>query len=378
MTDKTLNLLSEREDTAIDTCTTCPKLCRWACPVAEAEARETTSPHNLVTLAGFVKRGQAPLTAAAQLPYHCSQCGACTEACLHKNDVPMVLSAARARLVSAHLEPEAIGEVRGHFAVAANPYGVSLEPALEEIGAPKAKASEAIYLPGCATLAELPEAAEALFRALAIRGIADLAIHEASGQCCGLPLYWAGDLGGFRAHAERYAEKLEDAPKLVVHDAACFDAMTRLYRQVGVNLRPPAVHLASFLAEALGLSTAEEQAAPGAPREGRVAYLDTCHAARNARAVEAPRALLERATGSPPAERCGLRGASADCCGAAGLLPKTAPETARAMAEARLAELRASGAEEMAVLTPRCAAHLRRVDPTAPVLDVCSFLARLS
>ena len=149
MTERSLSALSEREDTIIDTCTTCPKLCRWACPVAKAEARETTAPHNLVTLAGFTKRGQAPPSVLGSLAYHCSSCGACTEACLHKNDVPLVLAMARSRAVTAHLEPEGIAEVRGHFAVAANPYGISLEPKLAELGPlPDPRPGDAVYLPG--------------------------------------------------------------------------------------------------------------------------------------------------------------------------------------------------------------------------------------
>ncbi|MCA9554929.1 MAG: hypothetical protein KC933_33170, partial [Myxococcales bacterium] len=53
-----LQVLDEAEDRAVATCTTCPTLCRWSCPVAEAEARETTSPQRLVVLAGFMKRGR--------------------------------------------------------------------------------------------------------------------------------------------------------------------------------------------------------------------------------------------------------------------------------------------------------------------------------
>lgn len=377
MTERSLSALSEREDTIIDTCTTCPKLCRWACPVAEAEARETTAPHNLVTLAGFMKRGQAPASVLGSLAYHCSSCGACTEACLHNNDVPLVLAMARSRAVTAHLEPEGIAEVRGHFAVAANPYGISLEPKLAELGPlPEPRPGDAVYLPGCAALAERPEAAEGFLKAVALRGVGQVSVSEVSAQCCGLPLFWAGDLGGFRSHAQRYAERLADAPKLVVHDAACLDAMTRLYRLVEVELKPTAVLAATYIAEAIGVTATE--AVPTEPREGAVAYVDTCHAARAARAIGLPRALLERVTGSAPAELEGLRGPAADCCGAAGLLPVTAPETSRAMAEARIARFKASGAQEMAVLTPRCAAHLCRIDPSIEVHDLCSFLARLS
>jgi Fe-S oxidoreductase len=90
-----------------------------------------------------------------------------------------------------------------------------------------------------------------------------------------------------------------------------------------------------------------------------------------------PRKLVARAAGAPPLELPGLRGMDADCCGAAGLLPTTAPATALAMAESRIQAFRQTGAAQLACMSPRCAAHLRKVDPTLDVVDVSALLARL-
>ena len=386
-----LGAFDQRENAGVDTCTTCPRLCRWACPVAEAEARETSSPWNLVTMSGFVKRGLATPQASGDLPYHCTQCGACTEACLHKNDVPLLLDLARARALAAQVAPAPIAEVRGHFAVAANAYGVPLEPALEQVTrdadfAPRSSSVErradagedAVYLPGCATLKERPEAASAFLKTLALRGIQGVALTEASSSCCGLPLLWAGDIAGFRAHAERHAARLAGVKKVIVHDAGCADALHRRYPDFGVSLEAEVVPAATFLAEKLGVAFDEKTVPPtGMTAAAPVAYLDTCNLARAQGTVDAPRKLIQRATGVAPCELSGLRGRQADCCGAGGLLPRTAPETARAMGEARLDAFAKSGAQELCVATPRCAAHLARLSPTTPIVDVTTLLARL-
>jgi Fe-S oxidoreductase len=386
-TESAIAPFESREDAGIDTCTTCPKLCRWACPVAEAEARETTSPWNLVTMSGLMKRGVAPPQAMADLAYHCSQCGACTEACLHRNDVPLLLSLARSRSLAAHVAPEGVSEVRGHFAVANNTYGQPLDKNLEQLlagsesGQRISASAKTVYLPGCVAVAERPEAAASFLRTLALRGISGVGVSPVSSECCGLPLFWAGDLEGFRAHAQRYAERLQGVEKLIVHDAACADAFRRRYVELGVRIPCEVEHVSRFLAGSLAIPPEDGDPEGPAPREapssGPIAYMDTCHLTRCERAIATPRRLIARATGSPPVELAGMRGIRADCCGAAGLLPVTAPDTARAMAEARLDAFRSSGAQTLAVMSPRCAAHLSRVDPSAEVIDVSTLLARL-
>jgi Fe-S oxidoreductase len=402
------NSFAAFEERGIDTCTTCPKLCRWACPVAEAEAKESTSPWSLVVLSGFLRRGVAPVESVGEFPYHCTHCGACTEACLHKNDVPLLLGLARSRVLDGHAAPPQAIEVRGRFGVAANPYGAPLESQLKELAESEEQpkdlmrpiaAGSTVYLPGCATLIEHPEAARGFLRALTLRGLSGVQLSEVSAGCCGLPLLWAGDLDGFQAHAERYAEALSIADRLVVHDPACAHALRVRYRDFGVHLRPRVIHAASFFAERFGLAPEREAdlgetlessgarmggsapidlgGAEQASHEDAIAYLDSCHLCRGLKLAKTPRRLVAKATGSEPIELPGLRGPDADCCGAAGLLPATAPATATAMAEARISAFRQTGAKQLAVFSPRCLAHLKRVDPSIDALDVATLLGRL-
>lgn len=368
--------MSGREERGIDTCTTCPSLCRWACPVAEAECRETVSPHALVVLGGFLKRGIAPVEAVGSLPFHCTHCGACTDACLHKNDVPMLLSHARSRVLAGHAAPAAVNELRGNFGVAGNPQGAALDGILaratSEADVDLARAGDVVYFPGCETLGSLPEAATAFLRATLLFGISGVSVTPASAACCGLALLWSGDLDGFRAHAERFSAQVRDAKHLVVHDPACADALKRRYRELFIRLVPEVHHVSEFLDERLSVLGPP----PGHTARGaRVAYAETCSLARGMGVVEAPRRLLGRTSEHDLVELQGAAGR--DCCGASGLLPLTAPQTARTMAEVRIHGFRDSGAPELAVFSPRCAAHLKSVDPALPVVDGAMLLARL-
>lgn len=373
-----LAVLDEREDQGIQTCTTCPRLCRWACPVAEAEARESVSPYSLVVLSGLVKKEQVAPSVAGELPYHCTHCGACTEVCLHNNDVPLWLSMARSRVLSAGAAPKKVREICGHFGVSGNPQGESLEGTLTEVveaaGTEVRRNGSTVYLPGCKTLEATPEAATAFLRATTLLGVSGVSVTPAAAGCCGLPLLWAGELEGFRAHAFRYASQFSKVDTLVVHDAACAHALAVRYAEVGAALRPRVVHPARFLAENLDLEKPEHE---HTEQEPTVAYADTCSLARGLGLIEEPRRLLRRITGKKPIELPGLSRQNVDCCGAAGLLPEASPQAARMMAEGRILAFRESGAEELAVFSPRCAAHLRSVDPSLPVVDVATLIARL-
>lgn len=381
--------LAEREAHAIDTCVTCPNLCRSSCPVAETEAKETTSPHSLVTLAGLEKVGRVSLEAVNDAPYHCTHCGACTEACLHDNEVTLVLTLARRRLLSARQAPGSIREVRDSFAAAGNPYGRPLKEPLAELarsaGFPAeldaaTRTGATLYLPSCAALHEAPDVVLAWFEALLVRGMSEVSVSEASAACCGLPLLWAGDMDGFRDHAERFAERVAGASSIVAHDPACAHAMKHWYELIGVPLAPEIQHISELVSARLGIADTpggESLAEPEAPIEPRrsLAYMDCCQLTRGLRLIRSPRRLVTRTAGVPR-ELPGGVGVEADCCGAAGLLPNTEPKTAIAMGEARLEAFRQTEAEVLVTASPRCLAHLRRIDPTAQIVDIAHLLAR--
>lgn len=357
-----------------ETCVRCPSLCRWACPVAEAEARETVAPQRLVSFAHWLKNDRITPESVGDIPFHCTHCGACTEVCRFGQDVPRLLTSARKRVVESSVAPEGVREVTGRFAVAANPYGRSLEAPLREVaeaaGTPVERRRRTVYHPGCSALAAQPEVAVDLLRANVLLGGEELGLTPLSGACCGLPLYWAGELEGFEAHARHFAARVAGAETLVVHDPACAHALRERYPEVGVTIPARIVGPGAWLAQAI---------ASGRSRPGQrsVALHDACHLARRPEERDAARAVASFLAGKEQVHLRGVVGGASDCCGAAGLLPEAAPDAARAMGQSVIDAAKATGAEALLTFSPRCAQHLRSVDPGFEVCDPSRLLVRM-
>lgn len=176
-------------------------------------------------------------------------------------------------------------------------------------------------LVGCTYLNELPSIAEdaiAVARAL---------FDEVSliGDCCGLPLLLAGDRDGFARHARALGER---HPEVLAVDPGCAATL----RGAGVRVRL----LVEEIATRAHLRPLDPELA------GPVRWHDPCQLGRGLGVYEAPRQILTRALGAPPAEFPRAR-AKAACSGGGGLLPKTMPETARAIAADRRQEHDAAG-----------------------------------
>jgi heterodisulfide reductase subunit C len=112
---KRLPQLASRKAT-LERCVFCPKLCRSACPVSNAEPRETVTPWGKMSMTYFVANESVATTHAYARPaWACTGCFGCREHCDHKNDVTGTLFEARSALMSAGVAPEAAGKVLARF-----------------------------------------------------------------------------------------------------------------------------------------------------------------------------------------------------------------------------------------------------------------------
>ncbi len=61
---------------ALRYCTYCPRLCRFACPVAHGESRETVTPWGLMRLLNLVSQNVVEADASVlETLNHCVSCG---------------------------------------------------------------------------------------------------------------------------------------------------------------------------------------------------------------------------------------------------------------------------------------------------------------
>ena len=297
-------------------CTACPKLCRFSCPVSEAERRETVTPWGKMEVGHQLESRQRPMdTASAEAVYACSDCGRCTEHCKHGNEVAPALVALRAEAVRAGVAPDSITQLADRFASNGSPFPTSLRQAAQKAG----MRDEGTYFPGCTALAKQPKLVDDARAASDAVGM-PLAVSPLASRCCGYPLWAAGHLQAFRAHAEGFAEAAREVSSLVVGDPGCAYTLSVLYPQVGV--RTPEVRLwVDEVAKRLPEHT------NGKPVELEAAYHDPCHLGRGLGRYEAPRAILQHALGGKPFAEANDSRNDAGCSGGGGVLPRTHPET---------------------------------------------------
>lgn len=318
--NRRLPLLEGRAE-ATSRCTYCPKLCRPACPVSTVEGRETVTPWGKMRAMDELLRDIEPTEEAARAAtaWACTGCGRCRTLCLLDNPVVDTLWDGRVDALANAIAPESVARVVEGW-----------EARRERLAADAAAAglvgsgSGVAAVPGCRSVRD--DAAGAR-QSVAAVGALTGGCHAVGGECCGAPLWDAGDREGFVRQAARFVDAVGDASELVVSDAGCAWTLRTLYPRFG--LAPERWTRVEHLAE-----TAARKLDRLAPLDvdGPVAVHDSCKLGRGLGVYDAPRAVMERILGRAPAELPTSRD-QASCSGGGGLLPVTRPATARAIAD---------------------------------------------
>jgi dimethylglycine catabolism B len=355
----------EANKAALETCTFCPKLCRSACPVSNAEPRESLTPWGKMSLAYGAATGSVERTHdVAQTAWACTGCFGCREHCDHKNEVgPTLLDARDAYRAAGLVPPEAQGVLDGFDAHARDTVARAAIVA-DRAGAKVAAGAKTAVLVGCAYLSRAQEeATHAVLAAAELQG-APVSVVDA---CCGLPLLHAGDKARFLAQAALLDDATKGAERVVVVDPGCAVALRVYARAWGVTTKASVELLVELAAAELG------RLSPISFSDGPVRYHDPCQLGRGLGVYEAPRAILTRALGRAPDEFFRKR-EDGRCSGAGGLLPVTMPDVARATTRRRLDDHAERGG---GTIVTACASSLSRFrGEGAQTIDLSTVLAR--
>jgi Fe-S oxidoreductase len=370
---RSLPLLEPRR-AALEKCVFCPKLCRSACPVSNADPRETITPWGKMSFSWMAAHGDVPLDLTHAAPaWACTGCHACREFCEHKNPVADVLLDARDALARAGTAPLAARRALDRFARHDQATRAASLALAADAGPMRVRADATdALLVGCGYLRGAPrEAREAVDAATALSG-EPVALVDA---CCGLPLRLAGDRAGFARHAASVARSVEGCARVTVVDAGCARALKQGYPEVGVELVPTVALLVERAAgELMRMKQVFHDVGP-------VRWHDPCQLGRGLGVYDAPRAVLGRALGHAPDEMpLHERRENGLCSGAGGLLPATMPEVSRDITAARLqAHANAGGGR----IVTGCASSLRVMRRASSGLssgvavdDLVSWIAR--
>ncbi|HEY8077270.1 MAG TPA: (Fe-S)-binding protein [Labilithrix sp.] len=352
---RALPLLEPRRG-ALEKCVFCPKLCRSACPVSNADTRETVTPWGKMSMSYFVANGSVEAAPSFAAPaWACTGCFGCREHCDHENDVTGTLFDSRSALVESGLGPEPARNVLQRFD--------GKTPPIASVDRHVDAAAGTALLVGCAYGKHDAESRDAVRATTKLTG-GKVALVDV---CCGAPLLYAGDKTRFRQQGEMLAQAVKHREQLVVVDAGCAAAIRVHHANAGVGMIAPVVHFAELAARALG-DLGRVELGPGPVR-----WHDPCQLGRGIGVYDQPRAVLARAIGRTPDE-FERRREDARCSGAGGLLPLTMPDVARAIAKQRLDDHGRSGG---GTVVTACASSLRSFRKEgATAIDLVSVVAR--
>lgn len=326
-----------------ETCTFCPKLCRFACPVAEAEARETVTPWALMTRADDVRRGAIGLDAAtAETWAHCTGCGRCTQICKHDNPVAAAIFAARAEAVAQGTAPSAL-----------TGWGAS---------APSPSAAFDALHPGEPTQLFPGHADDAQVRsALAVLSACGVPVGRPRGDVrrSGVRAHQAGDAPAAVEQLRRARAAIDGAETVICLDAN--DAIALASDDGG----PAIVDFITFVAARM--------TPPLKPIiDGDVLYLDACSLGRGRGEYDAARAALRAVIGGAVLEAT-MNRAEGGCCGAGAGFAASAPGAARQTAREFAQDV---ASVPVVIAQGACAAHLKAALAPRPVYALTALLAR--
>lgn len=354
-----------------DYCTFCPKMCHFACPIADLKRSETLSPWGKQQVARMVDAGQMPLSReAAALAYECLTCGRSQSACDHQISDSESLLALRAQSVRKRLAPEMALHFSEKFRLHSNPYAENLQQKIKSLipTISKSGTGSTLFFASCHSLALQPESLPLYWELFQKLKIPDIGIYSEALQCCGQALQVLGHEEEFEKNARLQFKQLKQVKTLVVGSPECAWAFRELYPKYGFQLKTKILTLPEFLAPYLSKLNLK-----CGDKTREYYYHDACYLGRHLGQYDAPRDLLTKVLGFSPLElRCSRQ--ESLCSGAGGGYSLIDPQSSNALAQLTLGNLR----EKKAVLITACPQAAEKFKQNAGSLivkDWCSFIA---
>ena len=360
-------------------CTRCG-FCLPNCPIYLVEKKESSTPRgrNAITRAVIEKRLEwSPETEKSI--FSCLGCGACTAACFPKVQTRELVFRNRECLVGEGLYPKIADRVAQFLDESHN----ITDDDNEERGewrefmkdlpehAFEKEHAEVIFFVGCVS-SFYPMAQKIpvnMARILEHAGV-DFTILGGAEWCCGFPLIGSGMPDKIKALMDHNLEEIKriGAREIIFTCPSCYHTWKHLY-QPEVKLH----HASQFLAGLI-----ESRKIDLKPKEIKVTYHDPCDLGRNSGIFEEPRKVLTSIPGLSLVELPHNRQLSM-CCGGGGNLEMVNPELAAKVAQMKIDEIKATGADMVVSSCQQClrtiATRARKQDIDLTVKDLTELVA---
>ncbi len=225
----------------ITNCALCGNMCKHACPVYLATGSETVTPQKIARLILYEEKTfLKDEKGFFDVMFQCAMCGACKLNCLYDNfDLRDFIHGGRSKAFKKSILPEETRKQVEVFAKFGNPDG---ERQLIQKGE-----GNLGYFVSCSTYND-----QRLLKAVEkILTKSKEQVQEFGGAdiCCGAPLYYAGDLEGFKKAAGKMKGEIEQRKlrKVITSCPTCIKIMTEIYDEMGIHLDVEFIHTVGFL-----------------------------------------------------------------------------------------------------------------------------------
>ncbi len=385
--------LSLKDLISLDSCVKCGS-CVGVCPVyAQSQQLETTMGGFYTKLKSFVRKeygfprlssapahGKDVLKEYSEYPYLCTLCGRCSLVCPSFIDTKGTRIATRRFMVGQGQYPPSmdrlaetldkvhniIGEPSGDRAM-----WVQALPEVPEDTFLKEKA-KVVYFTGCVApyFPMAKRIPQAFVKILQKAGV-DFTLLGGEEWCCGFPLIAAGMKEKADAMMRHNIQKMREkgAEKIVFSCPSCFHTWKEECKN-GFEL----FHSTQFIKKLI-----EDGKIRLNEKKVKVTYHDPCDLGRASGVYEPPREILKAVPGLELIEMSGNR-EECKCCGGGGNLEMVRPELSAAIAQAKIEEIKATGAEIVITSCQQCVrtifSNARKKKIPVTVMDITEFVSK--
>lgn len=343
-------------------------MCGQACPVRRATKSEATSPHGWALLISSVRRGMLTWNAeTVDVLYHCADCGNCQGNCATDRPLPYAIQAARAEVVRSGHAPTSIKVIEDKLREWGNVYGP--QTADDQPYRPDDSSPVVLFVGDSAYFLkpEIITAAEKLLNAINVK-----ATRFGAGRSSGYLPYTLGLWELAREMAKAVVNDLKSAGTTLVITLSAQDAHTlkHIYAELGIAI-PQAVNVMT-LVDVLANAGDTLRIKPRTSQSWT--YHDPSQAIRLKHHSLNARVLGTQIMDSEPLEML-FRENLASPIGTSGGLEFTHPTLAEQLAQTRIQEARATGAEIILTDDPLDTATLGKYADGLTVLNLYQVLA---
>jgi Fe-S oxidoreductase len=338
-----------KEIERIARCAMCADMCKYSCPTYLATGRETLSPQKLARLLLYNEKGfLEDEKHFLNLMFQSAMCGACSSHCIYDDyDLRKFIHKARVKAFDSGVIPEDVKKRVETFRKFGNPDG---ERELIDKGT-----GEYGYFISCSSYKD-GDLLKATEKMLSKSG---LAVRRFGGgdMCCGAPLYYAGDMEGFRKVSLKMKAEIESRQvrSIIIDCPTCIKMMTEIYRETGVELPVEVMHTTQFIEALL------EKGKLALKRENSlVTFHDPCILSNDLAMSNIPREII-MALGFSIKEPV-YWGEHTHCCGATYGAKIGDHRLKDAVTSMRLNELRNTAADIYITACPTCKSVLSEIN----------------